>query len=104
MLNYSIKNKYLVLLNNLIKEFNLSYHKNLNNKRMMKLDFLKKFKIKLKSLVLNLKKYQNNKFKGMSICKTLDNLTNNFLLIMSSTAFFKTDKLSQEQYHQLKKF
>lgn len=71
---------------------------------MIKLDILRKFKIKSKSLVLNWKKYPNNKFKGMSICKTLDNLTNNSLLIMNLTVYFKTDKLSQEQYHQLKKF
>lgn len=76
----------------LTKEFSRFFHRNPNNKRMTKLDFLKKFKIKLRSLVLSSKKFPRNKLKGMSICKTQESLTKSSLQIMNLTVFFKIDK------------
>lgn len=103
MLNFSIKNKSLLLFSNLTKESSPFYLNNLNNKKMIKSGSSKKSKIKLNNSVLNCKRYPNNKFKDMLICKTQVNLINSFLLILSLTVFFKIDKLYQEPFLPLNK-
>ncbi len=104
MLNFSIKNKSLLLFNNLTKKFNLFYLNNQNNKKMIKLDSSKKSKTRLNSSVLNCKRYPNNKLKDMLICKTRVNLINSSLLILNLTVFFKIDKPFQELFLPLNKF
>lgn len=86
------------------REFNRFYQRNPSNKRMMKLDFSKKSRIKSNNLVLNFKRYLKNKSKGMSICKILWSLIKSILLIPNLTVFFKIEKPFLALFHLLKRY
>lgn len=97
------KKKFIVFWRNSIKESNQFYPKNRDRKKMTKLDFLRKLKIKLRSLALNSKKSQRKKWKDILTCKIQENLTKSSLQILSWTAFSKTGKPFQEPSHRSKK-
>lgn len=50
---------------NLTKEYNQFYQSNQNNKKMMKSDFSRRFKMKSNSLELNFKEFPKRKLKDM---------------------------------------
>ena len=88
----SLSRKLCKLLMTLTRESSPSYRRNLNNKKMMKLDSSKKYKIKSRSLVFNSKKSPRKKSIVTFSYRTQEIQTLNFLLTLNSTTFSKTDK------------